>query len=60
MHFSIRGWLTFSLHRNDYEALRQGNRVVSLGEKPYFDPNSTSRRKALQLEKEDDDPAKTM
>ncbi|KAJ7280051.1 hypothetical protein C8J57DRAFT_1301503 [Mycena rebaudengoi] len=51
---------TFHTATNDYEALRQGNRVVSLGEKPYFDPNSTSRRKALQLEKEDDDPAKTM
>ncbi|KAF2105596.1 hypothetical protein BDV96DRAFT_626198 [Lophiotrema nucula] len=32
---------------NDYEGKRQGNRVVSLGEKPYFDPNSVSRRQAL-------------
>jgi alpha-ketoglutarate-dependent taurine dioxygenase len=28
---------------------RKGDRVVSLGEKPYFDPNSTSRREALGL-----------
>ncbi|PPQ65524.1 hypothetical protein CVT26_000481 [Gymnopilus dilepis] len=34
---------------NDYDALRQGNRVVSLGEKPYFDPKSKSRREALGL-----------
>ncbi|KAF8888440.1 hypothetical protein CPB84DRAFT_1786066 [Gymnopilus junonius] len=33
----------------DYEALRTGNRVVSLGEKPYFDPNSKSRREVLGL-----------
>jgi alpha-ketoglutarate-dependent taurine dioxygenase len=32
---------------NDYEGKRQGNRVVSLGEKPYFDPGSVSRRQAL-------------
>lgn len=29
------------------EGDRFGNRVVGLGEKPYFDPNSTSRRVAL-------------
>lgn len=28
---------------------RKGDRVVSLGEKPYLDPNSTSRREALGL-----------
>ncbi|KAK3365554.1 hypothetical protein B0T24DRAFT_392898 [Lasiosphaeria ovina] len=33
----------------DYAGKRQGNRVVSLGEKPYFDPNSKSRREALGL-----------
>ncbi|KAI1880551.1 hypothetical protein JX265_000791 [Neoarthrinium moseri] len=32
---------------NDYAGKRQGNRVVSLGEKPYFDPSSVSRREAL-------------
>ncbi|CAI6341943.1 unnamed protein product [Periconia digitata] len=33
----------------DYEGLgsRTGQRAVSLGEKPYFDPQSTSRREAL-------------
>lgn len=34
---------------SDYAGKRQGNRVVSLGEKPYFDPNSKSRREALGL-----------
>ncbi|KAJ7472035.1 hypothetical protein FB451DRAFT_1134900 [Mycena latifolia] len=51
---------TFHTARNDYEGLRQGNRVVSLGEKPYFDPNSQSRRKALGLEAEDQSPKKIM
>jgi len=32
---------------SDYADKRQGNRVVSLGEKPYLDPNSKSRREAL-------------
>ncbi|KAL2404035.1 Alpha-ketoglutarate-dependent dioxygenase btcD [Exophiala dermatitidis] len=32
---------------------RFGNRVVGLGERPYFDPNSTSRRVALGLVEED-------
>lgn len=37
---------------NDYgNDLRQGNRVVSIGEKPYFDPKSRSRREALRLPK---------
>ncbi|KAI1393088.1 alpha-ketoglutarate-dependent sulfonate dioxygenase [Hypoxylon trugodes] len=31
----------------DYYGKRQGNRVVSVGEKAYFDPSSTSRREAL-------------
>ncbi|KAF9074249.1 hypothetical protein BDP27DRAFT_1416547 [Rhodocollybia butyracea] len=34
---------------HDYNAFRQGNRVVSIGEKPYFDPNSKSRREALGI-----------
>jgi len=36
---------------SDYEGKRQGNRVVSLGEIPYFDPASKSRREALAEEK---------
>lgn len=32
---------------SDYGGKRQGNRVVSLGEIPYFDPLSKSRREAL-------------
>ncbi|CAI7616195.1 unnamed protein product [Penicillium glandicola] len=35
---------------NDYDGKRQGNRVVSLGEIPYFDPLSKSRRQALAEE----------
>jgi hypothetical protein len=33
----------------DYEGLgeRFGHRVVGIGEKPYFDPNSRSREEAL-------------
>ncbi|KAF7329155.1 Taurine catabolism dioxygenase [Mycena kentingensis (nom. inval.)] len=42
---------TFHTATNDYEhALRQGNRVISIGEKPYLDPASLSRRKALGLD----------
>jgi len=37
----------FHTATNDYEGARQGNRVVSLGEKPYFDQASKSRREAL-------------
>ncbi|KAK0619080.1 hypothetical protein B0T14DRAFT_430375 [Immersiella caudata] len=37
----------FHTATNDYSGKRQGNRVVSLGEKPYFDPRSVSRREAL-------------
>ncbi|GBE89165.1 Putative alpha-ketoglutarate-dependent sulfonate [Sparassis crispa] len=33
----------------DYEGKREGNRVVSLGERPFFDPSSKSRREALQI-----------
>lgn len=35
---------------NDYADLgpRTGQRAVSIGEKPYFDPNSTGRREALE------------
>ena len=32
----------------DYDAARAGDRVCSLGEKPYFDPTSKSRREALR------------
>ncbi|KAF9267080.1 taurine catabolism dioxygenase [Marasmius fiardii PR-910] len=39
---------TFHTATHDYDAARQGNRVVSLGEKPYFDPKSQSRRVALE------------
>ncbi|KJA15909.1 hypothetical protein HYPSUDRAFT_207494 [Hypholoma sublateritium FD-334 SS-4] len=42
---------TFHTATYDYEALRTGDRVVSLGEKPYFDANSKSRREALGLKK---------
>jgi hypothetical protein len=36
----------------DYEGLgeRYGYRVVSIGEKPYFDPGSSSRNAALGLD----------
>ncbi|KAF2163438.1 hypothetical protein M409DRAFT_26051 [Zasmidium cellare ATCC 36951] len=37
----------FHTATNDYFGSRQGNRVVSLGEKPYYDPNSVSRRESL-------------
>jgi alpha-ketoglutarate-dependent taurine dioxygenase len=42
----------FHTATNDYDGKRQGNRVVSLGEKPYFDPSSRSRREALRAERE--------
>ncbi|KAF2638925.1 alpha-ketoglutarate-dependent sulfonate dioxygenase [Massarina eburnea CBS 473.64] len=38
----------FHTATNDYTGKRQGNRVVSLGEKPYYDPESVSRREALE------------
>ncbi|KAJ7187022.1 taurine catabolism dioxygenase [Mycena filopes] len=41
---------TFHTATNDYEGLRLGNRVVSIGEKPFFDPASKSRRAVLGLE----------
>ncbi|PMD49827.1 TauD-domain-containing protein [Hyaloscypha bicolor E] len=37
----------FHTATNDSDGKRQGNRVVSIGEKPYFDPNSASRQEAL-------------
>ncbi|EXJ54952.1 uncharacterized protein A1O5_12863 [Cladophialophora psammophila CBS 110553] len=40
----------FHTATNDYEGKRQGNRVVSLGERPYFDPKSRSRRQALGIQ----------
>ncbi|KAH7148178.1 hypothetical protein EDB81DRAFT_932479 [Dactylonectria macrodidyma] len=39
----------FHTATNDYIGKRQGNRVVSLGEKPFYDPASRSRREALGL-----------
>ncbi|KAJ7074751.1 taurine catabolism dioxygenase [Mycena amicta] len=41
---------TFHTATNDYDGLRQGNRVVSIGEKPYLDPSTPSRRQALGLD----------
>ncbi|KAL2786904.1 hypothetical protein BJX66DRAFT_341690 [Aspergillus keveii] len=40
----------FHTATNDYDGKRQGNRVVSLGEIPYYDPASKSRREALAAE----------
>jgi len=40
----------FHTATNDYEGKRQGNRVVSIGAKPFLDPSSLSRREALALE----------
>ncbi|RDW62404.1 hypothetical protein BP6252_11837 [Coleophoma cylindrospora] len=37
----------FHTATNDYAGKRQGNRVVSLGEKPFYNPASKSRREAL-------------
>jgi alpha-ketoglutarate-dependent taurine dioxygenase len=39
----------FHTATNDYSGKRQGNRVVSLGERSFYDPNSVSRRQALGL-----------
>jgi hypothetical protein len=36
----------------DGEGERFGNRAVGLGERPYFDPNSLSRRDALSTKNE--------
>ncbi|KAK7043318.1 taurine catabolism dioxygenase [Favolaschia claudopus] len=33
----------------DYAGLRQGDRVVSVGERPYLDPDSGSRRESLEI-----------
>jgi len=38
---------SFHTGTNDFQGTRQGERVVSIGEKPFFDPNSVSRREAL-------------
>ncbi|OAG06027.1 alpha-ketoglutarate-dependent sulfonate dioxygenase, partial [Paraphaeosphaeria sporulosa] len=40
----------FHTATNDYAGKRQGNRVVGLGEKPFYDPGSVSRREALARE----------
>ncbi|KAM0806629.1 putative alpha-ketoglutarate-dependent sulfonate dioxygenase [Seiridium cardinale] len=37
----------FHTGTNDFQGKRQGNRVVSLGEKPFYNPASKSRREAL-------------
>ncbi|KAK4699884.1 hypothetical protein P7C70_g6375, partial [Phenoliferia sp. Uapishka_3] len=47
-------WTNTSTFHNvtvDYEGstVRKGNRAVSIGERPFFDPNSKSRREALGL-----------
>jgi len=47
--FSQTPCLTRNSLRTDYDGLREGDRVVSLGEKPYFDANSKSRRQTLGL-----------
>jgi alpha-ketoglutarate-dependent taurine dioxygenase len=39
----------FHTATNDYDSPRQGNRVVSVGERPFFDPKSKSRRNVLGL-----------
>jgi Taurine catabolism dioxygenase TauD, TfdA family len=39
--------VTLLILRNDYDGPRTGDRVVSVGEHPYFDPSSKSRREAL-------------
>ncbi|KAL7416229.1 taurine catabolism dioxygenase [Mrakia frigida] len=40
---------TFHTVTNDYgKENREGNRVISIGERPYYDPNSISRREALR------------
>lgn len=40
-------YILIDIKIRDYEGKRQGNRAVSLGEVPYFDPASKSRREAL-------------
>ncbi|OBT74421.1 hypothetical protein VF21_06560 [Pseudogymnoascus sp. 05NY08] len=39
----------FHTATDDYEGRREGNRVVSIGERPFFDGGSVSRREALGL-----------
>ncbi|KAH7921681.1 taurine catabolism dioxygenase [Leucogyrophana mollusca] len=40
---------TFHTATNDYTDNREGNRAVSIGERPYFDPKSKSRREVLGI-----------
>jgi len=40
---------TFHSATFDYNGSRAGDRIISIGEKPFFDPNSLSRREALSL-----------
>lgn len=52
MSFLLANWDNRSVYHAatwDYEEIgpRTGHRVVGLGERPYLDPNSTSRREAL-------------
>ncbi|KIY68365.1 TfdA family taurine dioxygenase [Cylindrobasidium torrendii FP15055 ss-10] len=42
---------TFHTATKDYgNVLRSGNRIASLGERPFFDPNSKSRREVLNIQ----------
>jgi alpha-ketoglutarate-dependent taurine dioxygenase len=41
---------TYHTATYDYDAKRAGDRVCSVGEKPYFDPKSVSRKQALKAE----------
>lgn len=40
--------LEVAKNSNDYDGARTGDRVVSLGEHPYFDPLSKSRKQDLK------------
>lgn len=40
---------TYHVATFDYSDLREGDRAVGIGEKPYYDPNSKSRREELGI-----------
>ncbi|KAK7214621.1 hypothetical protein V2G26_002624 [Clonostachys chloroleuca] len=40
---------TYHTGTDDFTGHRQGNRVISLGERPYYDPTSKSQREALSI-----------
>ncbi|KAL2065981.1 hypothetical protein VTL71DRAFT_2052 [Oculimacula yallundae] len=44
---------TFHTATMDYEGVRKGIRITSVGERPYLDPNSLSRREALRMFEEE-------